>query len=515
MTLEDFFSPEKCSSCHEDVQEEIKEGNHAGESAVDLRKFDICINCHDPHYQVSFSDLESMAYDSQPPDLKCVVCHEIQKDLPMLSSGEETCMSCHTSISKDDPKKSEKVSTLCFSCHAEMSGSDRVKSTERYPLIDINKYRSTIHSEVSCMVCHPRSAQFPHNDQISGECRQCHLTHDEKIANDAHSSVSCEACHLNQVTPFKDSEENLIIWQKDRLPDSKSEIHQMITAKDDSSCVRCHFKDNDLGASASVLPAKSIICLPCHTATFSIADAPTIIALIIFIVGFISLISIWFSGKPREGKGSFPGGNYLIRIYSIIKAIILDILLQRRLFRVSGIRWLIHSLIFYPLVLRFGYGLIALLSSLWLIEYPEVRMMLDKNHPLTAFLFDVTGVMMILGVICLIIHKKLSGLKDRLEGLPKRDWPAYVLLGAIVLVGFILEGMRIAMTGSPQGSEYAFLGYGISKLFINMGLSNIYGFVWYLHAILSGAFVAYLPFSRMLHMIIAPINLAINAYSRD
>jgi nitrate reductase gamma subunit len=30
------------------------------------------------------------------------------------------------------------------------------------------------------------------------------------------------------------------------------------------------------------------------------------------------------------------------------------------------------------------------------------------------------------------------------------------------------------------------------------------------HAILTGAFVAYLPFSRMFHMIMAPVSLAIN-----
>jgi len=35
--------------------------------------------------------------------------------------------------------------------------------------------------------------------------------------------------------------------------------------------------------------------------------------------------------------------------------------------------------------------------------------------------------------------------------------------------------------------------------------------VWYLHAVLSGAFLVYLPFSRMFHMIVAPVSLAMNA----
>jgi nitrate reductase gamma subunit len=37
--------------------------------------------------------------------------------------------------------------------------------------------------------------------------------------------------------------------------------------------------------------------------------------------------------------------------------------------------------------------------------------------------------------------------------------------------------------------------------------------VWYIHAILTGAFIAYLPFSRLMHIIIAPVVLAINAAS--
>jgi nitrate reductase gamma subunit len=249
--------------------------------------------------------------------------------------------------------------------------------------------------------------------------------------------------------------------------------------------------------------------MPCHTATFSVSDGPTIIALLIFIVGLINIIFIWFSGKKREGKGP-------ARLYRIIKVIFLDILFQRRLFRVSRIRWLIHTMVYYPIVLRFGWGLIALLSSIWFNQWSGVRIMLDKNHPLTAFLFDLTGLMVIIGLICMILRAKVSGLTNRLDGMPKRDWPAYSLLMAIIVAGFVLEAMRISMTGSPEGSGYAFLGYGISRLFKDaVSLTDIYGGVWYLHAILTGAFVAYLPFSRMLHMIIAPVSMTINACSRD
>ena len=141
--------------------------------------------------------------------------------------------------------------------------------------------------------------------------------------------------------------------------------------------------------------------------------------------------------------------------------------------------------------------------------------MLDKNHPLSAFLFDLSGVLVLLGVALILLRKYVLESEDKLKGLPKADWPAYSLMGSIFIVGFILEGMRIAMTGSPEGSQYAFLGYIISRLFVGADLTSTYGYMWYLHAILTGAFVACLPFSRMFHMIMAPITLALNAGSQQ
>jgi len=104
---------------------------------------------------------------------------------------------------------------------------------------------------------------------------------------------------------------------------------------------------------------------------------------------------------------------------------------------------------------------------------------------------------------------------EQIPDLPRQDVLALGLIAAIVVVGFILEGMRIAMTGFPEGSCYAFLGYAIGRLFFSASsLVNVYGFIWYLHAILTGAFIAYLPFSKLLHIIVSPLVLMGNAVSR-
>jgi nitrate reductase gamma subunit len=105
------------------------------------------------------------------------------------------------------------------------------------------------------------------------------------------------------------------------------------------------------------------------------------------------------------------------------------------------------------------------------------------------------------------------GLKpaERPGDLPPQDRLALGLIGGIVVIGFVLEGMRMAMTGHPPGSGFAFVGYIFSLLFGGSSTVNDYGYVWYLHAILTGAFIAYLPFSRLFHIIAAPIVLLMNS----
>jgi nitrate reductase gamma subunit len=271
-----------------------------------------------------------------------------------------------------------------------------------------------------------------------------------------------------------------------------------------------------------VLPAKSLICMPCHPATLSTGDATTIIALLIFLVGFIGTGSVWLSGsldagieRREENKALGIARGVLallssLRACPIAKTLILDGLLQRRLFKQSKARWAIHSLIFLPFVFRFAWGMVGLVASLYCPEWQGTWVLLDKNHPATAFLFDLSGVMVMLGILCAVVRRRTG---EMLPGLPRPDWVANGLLAGIVLAGFLVEGMRIAMTGSPPAVEYAFVGQGLSRLFMGVDLTGLYGYAWYVHAILAGAFVAYLPFSRMIHMITAPIALALSAAS--
>jgi len=520
--LKDFFQSEQCTACHEDVAIETNGNSHGGEEATAWQHFDNCIECHDPHYQVSAGDNATILDISPPADERCSRCHKFQPKLPDFSDEDQSCLQCHLVGPGDDPPSPEKTAAFCFHCHGSNS---RYHSLQIYshPLIDEVQYASTPHADVSCMVCHPQAAQFGHSDQPVGDCKQCHGHHDEKTTHDAHAGVTCGACHLDAVIPVREAGSGGLGWRKPRYANRISPIHQMQKPEKEASCRACHIKGNSVGAAAMVLPAKSIICMPCHTATFSIGDTVTVLSLVLFLFAFFAVGSVWVSGgDPSVGAGrkvtkSIGAGFRSVfssRIFVIIKSLILDGLLQRRLFRVSRERWLLHALIFYPFIFRFIWGLSALVTSLRRPEWSGAWMMLNKNHPLTAFFFDLSAMMIMIGIFGMMIRRVQKRSEEKLSGLPTADWAAYTLLGSIIIVGFILEGMRIAMTGSPAGASFAFIGDAVSRMLVGIELTGIYGYVWYLHAILSGAFLIYLPFSQMFHMIIAPLSLAMNAAAK-
>jgi len=514
-SLTDFFQPNQCAACHEDTIEEIDEGRHAGQDALPWQRFDICIECHNPHYQTHESDDAVGPILNRPAKEKCSQCHDYQAELPEFADEDQPCLQCHLAVSGDESRTTRQIADLCFLCH-----STENRQANSFPLIDKAQYASTPHSDVNCLVCHPRAAAFGHGDQAPGECRQCHWPHDEKKTHDLHSAVTCGTCHLNGVEPVRDSGNGPIVWHSPRRADRVSSIHQIQLPQKDESCRSCHTRGNTIGAAAMVFPAKSVICMPCHAATLSVGDTVTALSLLLFCAGLVIIGSVWFSGgnqmvgtrlKLAQSIRAVFGTIFSMRIFAIINSLIMDGLLQRRLFLISKERWLLHALVFYPFLFRFIWGVFALLASLQWPQWSGTWAMLDKNDPLTAFLFDLSGMVVIVGVIGMIIRRVEQRSEAAFSELPAADWPAYALLGGIMIAGFVLEGMRMAMTGSPGEAPYAFIGDAISRMLTGFELTGIYGYVWYLHAVLTGAFIVYLPFSRMLHIVMAPLVLAMNA----
>ncbi|RLC20951.1 MAG: hypothetical protein DRH93_12725 [Deltaproteobacteria bacterium] len=399
----------------------------------------------------------------------------------------------------------------CMECHEEMAADHAV----------------SVHTEIGCLECHAQAEKEDHEQLVFSpvDCRQCHALHDEKILHDAHTRVSCNACHIKGGIPGRNPESGNIIFSGTFASGMALPSHQAIASGRDHQCENCHFKGNAVGAASMVLPPKSILCMPCHVATFSMSDKTTLVSLFIFILGMAGLCMVWFSGslntqayppikKRKRNLRLKPGPLFSDKFFQLLKIVFLEVIFLQRFFKLSRVRWMIHALIFFPFLFRFFFGLTALLLSIFLPDGFITSAMLDKNHALRALFFDVTGLMILTGSLLFIVRKKKET-NETITSLPEPGPGMPMMIGLIVGVGFILEGLRIAMTGWVDGAGWAPLGYGISLLFKGMtGLTDIYGYVWYVHAILTGVFIALVPFTRMAHIITAPLVLILNARAR-
>ncbi|MEW5911190.1 MAG: respiratory nitrate reductase subunit gamma [Thermodesulfobacteriota bacterium] len=268
-----------------------------------------------------------------------------------------------------------------------------------------------------------------------------------------------------------------------------------------------------------MLPAKGLLCLPCHVASLGLPDWPSRIALAIFALGLLTALDFCLGGVrgrgPHAQADGQPSSGLMRRLVKGLEALLVDGLLQRPLWRHSPGRGLVHALIFWPFMVRLLWSLAALVLEGWWPQLPLTQAVIAKNHPAQALFFDLTGLMVLAGVAAAGLRRLVR--PTRLpSGLPQPDWVALGLLGGAMLLGFMVEATRLAMTGRPAGGQWAVAGWALSFLCSpGASLQEAYGYLWHAHAVAWCGFVAYLPFGRMFHLFTAPLVLALRGSERE
>jgi nitrate reductase gamma subunit len=99
-----------------------------------------------------------------------------------------------------------------------------------------------------------------------------------------------------------------------------------------------------------------------------------------------------------------------------------------------------------------------------------------------------------------------------------QDVLVLAIIGGLLVTGLLLEGMRILETGIRVSVVLpSFLGYPISVLLDQFPVrwDLVYPYGWYVHAVLTAMLVAYLPFSKMFHILVTPLVVALKAVSKE
>ena len=297
-------------------------------------------------------------------------------------------------------------------------------------------------------------------------------------------------------------------------------------------------------------------------------------ALIIFFLGFIYKVSNWFVKKiaapgqtitTSQRVQSAAGGIFRVifgvKFLIVLRVILVDVLLQGRVFKEDVTRWLAHMLIFY------GFMLLLVMHALDSV----VTEALFSGYYATVnpffFLRDLFGAMVIVGV-AMAVFRRYFFKAPRLRTGP-RDHYAIIILAVIMFSGIGLEGLKITshsefirmvedyaglddeeeiqaleavwaddfglVSPNIQGpfdddllsvgrevhegscldchasAKWAFTGFTLAKIIkpVAVPLDEADGITifWYIHIIACFAGLAYLPFSKMFHIFAVPLSL--------
>lgn len=272
----------------------------------------------------------------------------------------------------------------------------------------------------------------------------------------------------------------------------------------------------------------------------------------------ISLAERLQSGLRSTSKVLFGG-----KVITIVRSFFADLLFQQRVFQKSGLRWTAHTLIF------FGFILLLLMHAME--AFVSQKLFPGYESTLNPYLFlrNLFGLMVLVGV-GIATYRRIVLKPKRLKTYAS-DWAALIFVGGIILTGMLLEGSRISSYTSFQGmvEEYgsfdeqetldlealwvaenglvspmsqpvtaeqiergrevngssciechagnssAFVSFtlkGLTRPFaLMLGDNAAVSLFSFLHLLFCLAFLAWLPFSKMFHVLSAPVSLLITS----
>ena len=267
-------------------------------------------------------------------------------------------------------------------------------------------------------------------------------------------------------------------------------------------------------------------------------------------------------GMAVKGIGST---LFSVKIFALIKIFVLDVILQVKVLRQDFLRWLMH------ICLYGGFMLLLLLHAL--DKFITAKLFSPYYATLNPFFFlrDLFGLLVIIGIAIAIYRRfivKLPHLRTN-----AKDSYAIIILAIIMVSGVLLGGVKITSYSSYQsmveqyifsGDEQelksleafwvqefgvvsptvrgplavetleagktlhemscaechsrpqsAFLSYGVAKAItpVALGLdrAGLPTILWYIHFLACWVGLAYLPFSKMFHILASPLSLMANA----
>jgi Fe-S oxidoreductase/nitrate reductase gamma subunit len=216
-------------------------------------------------------------------------------------------------------------------------------------------------------------------------------------------------------------------------------------------------------------------------------------SLAVFVYGMWRRYRKWRIGRPEDRSG-----NLRMRLMSGFN----EILSHKRIFH-------------YPYTGIFHYSVVAGFLMLFLgttavfIEADLGIRILSGSFYLyfQSLLLDVAGALVLAG-IGMALFQRFVRKPQRFQNMSSGLF-ALIGLSLLLASGFLVEGLRISATADPWG-RWSPVGYAVSLPFAGIDIEiqkELHRIFWWFHMALAFALLAYLPFSKLRHILLGPLNI--------
>jgi Fe-S oxidoreductase len=166
-----------------------------------------------------------------------------------------------------------------------------------------------------------------------------------------------------------------------------------------------------------------------------------------------------------------------------------------------------HSMIFWGfLTLFIATELVAIHAD------TPFKVFTGTTYKIVSFLADVGGLFVLFGIGLAYYRRYVLKNKFLKATKPNQEKFMYGMLIALVVIGYLLEAIRIFVTNMPIGERFwSPIGYSLAAIVGSLGLgqeflAGSYKTLWLGHMLNTMAFVASLTHSKFFHILILPFN---------
>ena len=174
-----------------------------------------------------------------------------------------------------------------------------------------------------------------------------------------------------------------------------------------------------------------------------------------------------------------------------------------------------HGMIFWSFVVLW------IATDLVAIHYDTpFKVFQGTTYIVVSFLADVAGPVMLLGIGLAFWRRYIKRPAYLAATRPWSELWMYLQLINLVVVGLVIEGLRIVGTGMPIGEKsWSPVGWALAQYFATWSfgettLAATYRAIWFYHMASTMIFIASIGHSKFIHIILAPLSALITPKRR-